>query len=209
MQVLTSRSSVSRLALAASVAAFAWGTPTVAHAAGCQGAPGTSALEQYCEAIPDAEGGRQSPGSGSKSTGRSSSSSAGVSSSTAAKLSGAGADGAAVEQLAGGVKKSDGKKSKSSKKADDSSSDSAAAGAGSNGGDGDGGGTGGLAVSAPADPSNSPLKATTKAVGSGPTVGSGLVWGLLAMSALGAIGAVVLRRHNAVPPGPTDESPAP
>lgn len=207
MKALPVRPSAPRFALAAAVAALSLSAPAGVQAAGCQGAPGTSALEQYCEAIPDAAGGRQNPGrstGSSNGSGSSSNSGAGVSSSTAAKLSGAGADGAAVEQLAGGVKKSTAKSSssKSSKMSDDSADGSGVAAAGGSGGPGGGAAAAG-AVSAPADPSNSPLKAATKAVGGGPTVGGGLVWGLLAMTAIGAIGAVVLRRHNAVP-APTE-----
>ncbi len=198
------------VALGAAATALTLAAPGGAAAAGCQGAPGTSALEQYCEAIPDAKGGRNNPGdarSGAKGSSGSSSGS-GVSRSTSQALQSAGADGAAVASLAGGSSgggsgkgSGGGGKSGSSKSSDGSSGSgaggSSGSGAGGAGGAGGGSGTGGGgAVVAPADPSNSPLKATTKAVAGGPTVGSEFVWGLVGMSAIGAVAAVILRRNR-------------
>lgn len=170
-----------------------------AQAQGCQGAPGASALEQYCEAIPRADGGRERPsssGSGSGGSGSQSGSgqSSGVSSSTSSALSKAGADGQAVERLASG---STAKSSKSSSGKSKSSKDSAA------GSTPDQGAVKSERVEGPADPSSSPLKAATNAAGAGPTVGGGLVWGLLGISALGAAGAVFMRRGNGF--GSTDD----
>lgn len=84
---------IARRTLAAALLA-ACCIPAGANGAGCVGQPGASALEQYCEAVPTAEGGRQAPGSGAGS---------GVSSQTNQTLQASGADGASVAALAGGA----------------------------------------------------------------------------------------------------------
>ncbi len=182
------------LALVAVTCGFGFAAaPTPANAQGCQGAPGASALEQYCEAVPRADGGRQrptsgSPASGSQSSGSGSSSSSALPPKTAKSLDEAGPDGSAVKRLA-----DDG---------DQPASTSAGSGTGSGGSSsGDEGAVLAERVDSPANPDGSPLRAATNAAQAGPTVGGALVWGLLGLSALGAIGAVFLRRGSSIDPG--------
>ncbi len=76
------------LLLAASVALTA-GTlaaPGVATAQSCQGAPGASAIQQYCEAVPRGDGGRDTAGGGGPSGGGSGGSGAGVNAATSSAL---------------------------------------------------------------------------------------------------------------------------
>lgn len=191
-----------RIATAASVASMAallsLGGAPAAFAQGCTGAPGASAIQQYCEAVPRADGGSDRPGGGGgggsdsgSGGGNSSGSGSGVSAQTSEALSGAGADGAAVERLAGGdsaaaaPKGSGSKPKKSSAKTSESTTPND-----------DDGAVLAERVDGPADPDGSPLKAATNAVSSGPTAGSGVVWGLVGISVLGAGAAVFLRRRN-------------
>ncbi|MDO9355480.1 MAG: hypothetical protein Q7T55_17395 [Solirubrobacteraceae bacterium] len=176
------------------------GLPASSQAQGCTGAPGASAIQQYCEAVPSADGGTDKPGgssnggsggSGSDSSsnsGSSTGSSDGVSAKTSRSLNEAGADGAAVERLAGGSEATS-SKGKSAPKAE--SVDPAESEATS-----DDGGVAAERVDGPSDPGGSPLKAATNAVASGPTTGSGLVWGLAGISILGVGAAVLFRRRG-------------
>ncbi|MDQ8045614.1 MAG: hypothetical protein REI11_13500 [Patulibacter sp.] len=193
---------IHRIALAALIAPVMAGSlVSGASAAGnCSSAPGASAIQQYCEAVPEANGGSQHSRSGSsKSSGSSGSSTSGVSSSTAAKLGSAGADGAAVEQLAGGTTSTGASSSSKSDKKKDKDGAAGTTGSGS-GGSGTGGGAAGavkgIKIDGPSDPSGSPLKAATHAVANGPTVGTGVVWGLVGLSAIGAAGAIFIRRRG-------------
>lgn len=164
--------------------------PTAAQAEGCVGRPGASALEQYCEAVPSANGGRQKANQGSNGGG-----SKPYSSSTVKSLADAGADGAAVAALAAGAASngtSDSDLPKSSSKPNSSTTDSS--GPDASGETATDESTQG--VSDPAAPDASPLTATKEAVATGPTAGPALTWGVLGMSAIGAIGAIVLRRRR-------------
>lgn len=189
-----------RLALVALMTPlFGFGLGSDAYAAGaCTGAPGASAIQQYCEAVPTA-------GSKSQHAGEKSSSASTVSSQTAATLNASGSDGAKVEALAGGAPSASSTKSTSSSASSSSknkkkkSSSGASGTSGGSGGSGSGGGSVAvkdLKVNGPSDPSGSPLKAASHAVASGPTVGGGVVWGLVGVSALGVLGAVFLRRRS-------------
>jgi hypothetical protein len=146
-------------------------------ASGCQGAPGASALEQYCEAVPDADGRRVNPGT----SGPTASGGVGASASTQQALTKLGADGIRLAHLVG--------------RSHPTSSGGSVAPAGSGNSAKPGTSSANtVGVSGPNDPSGSPLAAATKAVGRGPTAGGGLAWGLVGMSVLGAGGAIVLRR---------------
>ncbi|MBO9531423.1 MAG: hypothetical protein J7513_00410 [Solirubrobacteraceae bacterium] len=167
-------------------------TAPVVSAQSCVGRPGASALQQYCEAVPEANGDRQKPQSSSSKDGGSTGDN--LPSSSKRVLGKAGDDGAAVAALA------------------------AAAGGGSGGAGGDSGGDGasggsrssdgssgassessgsGSSVAPPSAPSGSALAAAKQAVETGPTAGPALAWSLLGMSVLGAIGALFLRRRGA------------
>jgi hypothetical protein len=65
-----------------------------AQAGRCQAPPGTSAIDQYCEVVPDGTGGSSTSGPGPKTPG--------LSRAAQAALSRQGADGSAVVSLAGG-----------------------------------------------------------------------------------------------------------
>lgn len=165
-----------------------------ANAGGCVGRQGASALVQYCEAVPTADGGRQSPGSpsaASSSQTRQSGPASKSSSSTDKALSSAGADGAAVAAIAGISGRRD---SSPDAKSTNGRVASSAPGSG-NDGDREAQGGSRSTVSQPADPAGSPLAATREAVETGPTAGPAITWSVVGMSALGAIAAVLIRRR--------------
>lgn len=142
---------------------------------GCTGQAGTSAIEQYCEAVPNGDGSR------TKSTSKSD---RGTSKSTSQSLQSAGPDGAAVAALAGGTGGGSGGTGGSG------SSDNSKSAAG-----------GELAVkservSGPDDPGSNPLNAATQAASSGPIAGKAVTWGLVGLTGLGALGALLLRRRS-------------
>lgn len=160
-----------------------------ALAQACEGRPGASAIEQYCEAIPEATGDRVTP----RENRERGSSGADVPSGTSQQLEDSGADGAAVLGLVAG---SDG----------------------GNGGDGGGNGASSsksssgesasgdekteaeaAAVAAASSPSDNPLKAVSSAVSNGATVGSAFLWGLLALAVAAAGAAWVGFRRQAPP----------
>lgn len=172
---------------AGALLAFGPGATTAAFAQGCVGQPGTSALEQYCEAIPRGDGGRDTPGPAKKGSGST------ISKRTGSALSAAGADGAAVSRLA-----QDGSGATQAAKAKQPPASVSAT-------EGDAGAVKGLTVQGPSDPDGSPLSAATSAVQSGPTAGPALAWGIVGMSAIGAIAALMLRRR-AGSADPTDPS---
>lgn len=141
--------------------------PAPALAQRCQAPPGSSAVEQYCEAVPEGggtqsgddfagSGGRQDPGGNVN----------GLSRSAQRELRTKGADGAAVVGLV------------------------AASSGGNNDGGGSSGGTGprgsvkGEAASGAGTPSGSPLKAVSASVENGATVGGVFVWALLGVTLL-------------------------
>lgn len=170
-----------------------------AQGGGCQGPPGASAVEQYCEAIPRADGGRtKASGDGSGKN---------LSERTNSQLGQAGDDGAAVKKLT-----DDGSTAPSG--SGGSGSDSGSGSGSGSGSDSDGGsgagavsGTTPTGVDAPVDASGSPLKAATNAVESGSTAGPALAWGVVGMSAFGAAAALLLRRRaHAIPPASDDEN---
>lgn len=159
-----------------------------ALAQACQGRPGASAIEQYCEAIPEGTGERVTPSSERESRGSASNVPAG----TAQELADAGQEGQAVLGLAasssGGGDSSDGG-------GNGGSSSSSGSGSGSSGSAG--AENAASATPAASSPSDNPLKAVSSAVSNGATVGSGFLWGLLAL-ALAAAGAawIGFRRHD-------------
>lgn len=175
-------------------AALGGGVPAGALAQGCQGQPGTSALEQYCEAIGTGTGGRENPGS--RGSGSGSGSGSGVSGSTQRSLQGAGADGAAVSALAGGSGDSGSGGSGSGGSGGGSSSNDDGGASGSGSGSAGASDVKGVTVEGPTAPDGSPLKAATQAASSGPVAGQAVTWGLVGLTALGAIGAVFLRRRT-------------
>lgn len=166
-----------------------------AFAEGCVGAPGTSALEQYCEAVPDADGSRTKPGSHTQSE-----HSAPVA--TVEKLQNSGADGKALAAIVAGSSGSGsnggGGASSSAKSSGGSRSKhgSSASGAGTSSGGAGAGGTTHSTVSAPTAASGSALAAAREAVETGPTAGSEVTWALVTMSALGGLSALLLRRRS-------------
>lgn len=195
-------------------AALAVGTlamPSVATAQSCQGAPGASAIQQYCEAVPRGDGGRDSSSGGSGGSGGGSGSgsggSQGVSAATSKALAQAGKDGAAVQRLASGG--SGEAKKRSSKRPGGSGGDesgTSTTGSGtSTGGSGSGAaGSGTGAAAGPKDPSGSPLNAAKNAASSGPTAGPAVAWSIVGLSVFGALAAVGLRRQRGTLP-PVDE----
>lgn len=158
--------------------------------AACTGRPGASAIEQYCEAIPDGTGER--PGPSSKSTAKSGS---GVPEGTSRQLQNAGQDGQAVLGIvaasggsgAGGPSSGSGGKSATEK------------GQGSAPDAGEGVGESETTVVAAKSPSDNPLRAVSSAVSNGATVGSAFLWGLLALTVVGAGVAWVGFRRNRTP----------
>lgn len=161
--------------------------PSSAGAQACTGRPGASAIEQYCEAIPDGDGDRVT-GSSSGSTG-SSSQGGGVpiSKGTAGALAAAGPDGKAVIGLLGreSATGSQGQKSKSGGSGNGTTASSQSDGSAQS------------RVAAAKSPSDNPLRAVSSAASDGATVGSMYLWGLLllAVVALGA-GWVGFRRNR-------------
>lgn len=148
------------------VLGLATGLPTTASAQQCVGRPGASAVEQYCEAIPNASGDRVEPGGRSPASGVS-----GVPSRTASTLQRAGADGATVLALvsaAGDVTPGDraGRQEKGGTQ-EAQAEDGAVAG-----------------ISAASAPSANPLKAVSSAVSSGTTVGPAFLMLLLGLTVI-------------------------
>lgn len=150
--------------------------PSVTGAQSCEAPPGTSAVEQYCEALPEASGTRsanESNRAANASRGRRPPS---LSTATAATLEASGSDGRAILNLARGTA------------------------AGSRpGGRTLTGETGTAAGEArpPAIPSDNPLRAVQAAASQGRTVGGGLAWTILVgTAALAGVAWVRLRRTS-------------
>jgi hypothetical protein len=203
---MSTRRTRSPLLLSASVtlAACTLALPGVAAAQSCQGAPGASAIQQYCEAVPRGDGGRDTSGGGSGSGGRGGS---GVNAATSKVLAQAGRDGAAVQRLAGGgsgagngsTKRKGQGNGNGNGKQGSSGQGSAGAGAGAGSGSAGAGGSG-SAASGPKDPSGSPLNAAKNAASTGPAAGQAVAWSIVGLSVLGAIAAVGLRRQRGTLP---------
>lgn len=191
------------LPVSTALVAGALALPGVAAAQSCQGAPGASAIQQYCEAIPRGDGGRDTSGGGSGSGGSNGSGSgSGVSAATSKALTQAGRDGAAVQRLAGGTSSSPSKKDGGKRGGNDrerGSGSSSGGGTGVGGGTGTGGGTGGTNAG-PKDPSGSPLNAAKNAASTGPAAGQAVAWSIVGLSVLGALAAVGLRRQRGTLP---------
>ena len=185
--------SVRRFLTLAVPAAFLAGSP-VASAATCQGAPGASAIQQYCEAIPDAQGahrGPKTPAAGGESGQQP------LPSGTSRELRAAGPDGEAIERLAAGQSVPAKPKSTTPSPGQATPGTSGT----SSGSDATTSGTNSVDDDAVDDPSTNVLTAATNAVSNGSTVGSGLAWGVLGMSTIGACAAIVLRRRRDVGDG--------
>ncbi|MBJ7328680.1 MAG: hypothetical protein JHC95_02215 [Solirubrobacteraceae bacterium] len=157
--------------------------PVSSQAQTCEAPPGSSAVDQYCEAIPEGGGSQSSDdfnrsdnsgavaGSSSGGGGGTGGTSGQTASPAAEELEAAGADGAAVSGLT---------KTSGASATKTTTSQGAVAG-----------------DTASSEPSGSPLKAVSASVENGSTVGSGLIWGLLAVTlVLAALGWVAYRRHD-------------
>ncbi len=186
------------LAASAAVAAGPLALPGAASAQSCQGAPGASAIQQYCEAIPRGDGGRETSGGGSGSGG-SGAGAPGVSAATSQALGQAGRDGAAVQRLVGGGSGGTSDKRKRTKDGKSGGSGNASGGSSAGAGGAGGGSTGGDA-SGPKDPSGSPLNAAKNAASAGPEAGQAVAWSIVGLSVLGALAAVGLRRQRGTLP---------
>jgi hypothetical protein len=145
---------------------LALAAPASAGTTNCVAPPGTAAIEEYCETVPSATGN----GGGGASATRP------VSSSTRAALRSQGADGQALA----GLLRSDGNGTAAAPAGGSKASGqgSSAKGASSSRGTVDG------ASASQDEPSSNPLHAVTSAVQAGPTLGGGLIWGLLGITAL-------------------------
>lgn len=194
---------VVRLALAAgAVAALA--SPAVSIASRCEAPPGSSAIDQYCEAVPSATGSTSAKDRPKPASGSTGQQAAGVNSDTERSLASRGAEGAAVLALAA---EGDGP---------NGGSDGGGSGAAS-GGDRSGGGPAGAADSgrpgAPdgtanesEDGSGDALSAMVASFTGGAVTGSGLSWVLLALTLVIAMGAWVSFRRGHTPSDSPDDS---
>lgn len=163
-----------------------------ASAQTCQGRPGASAIQQYCEAIPEATGGSQRPG-GSSQNGSSQNDGSDAPSGAQSELQDAGQDGQAVLGL---VAASGG--------SDDSGGSSSGGSSGSSGGadPGSGSQSSGESGGAPTDTNakraeGGVLDAVASSVSSGTTVGDSFAGILVGMAALiAAFGWITMRRRR-------------
>jgi hypothetical protein len=177
------------LAAATTAATMAGGASVSAAATSCQGAPGASALEQYCEAIPRGDGGRQTTGAAANpgDTGAAAAHSH-MNHATAQALAAAGADGAAIRQLANNT---NGPAVASTTQKHPAQPNTKGTGAATSSD------TSTASTANPKDPSGSPLRAARQAASSGPAAGQPVAWGIFGISVLGAASALGRRR----PPG--------
>ncbi len=177
--------------LASLLAAIA--APT-AHAQSCEAPPGSAAVEQYCEAIPEGDGSQSgndfqressgSAGSGASSNGPSDGGSPGLSDEAAQALQNGGADGAAVSNLARASRGGEG-------------SSGSSAGAATEAGE-----VAGTAAQS-GEASGSPLRAVSASVENGPVAGSLMIWALLgATLVVLALGWTRFRRTDTTPSTP-------
>lgn len=184
-----------RLTLMISVAALvslAISGPATAQQS-CQGRPGASAIEQYCEAIPDGTGSRETPGNKAASSDRTGQVPAG----TRGDLQSSGPDGAGVLALVAANGGSGGGSNDGTGGTSGRSGDSGKSGTVS-GGSGNGKVKGAVVVPPAVSPSDNPLRAVKSAVSSGATIGSGFVWGLVALTLLAlVVGWIGFRQRGA------------
>jgi hypothetical protein len=152
-----------------------------AYGQNCQGAPGTSAVEQYCEAVPRADGGSDRGNSAPQRAPT-------IPIDTSRQLKRSGPDGEAIERLVGGAVQP----GKPPVDKEGSSSSSSASSVESV----DEGAVRSERADPPSDPSSNPLKAASKAVAGGPVVGQGVVWGVIGLSVLGVGSTLILRRRG-------------
>ncbi len=169
-----------RLIPVLSVALALAGSGAPAQAQNCEAPPGSAAVDQYCEAIPEGGGSqsgndfqRERATSGAAAT--PSGDSPGLPAGTATALESAGQDGEAVAKLAaGGAGRT-------------TASEDAAEPAGEVAG----------ATASSDDVSSSPLKAVSASVQNGPVAGSLLIWALLGSTiAVLALGWIRYRRSG-------------
>lgn len=176
---------IAALAVAAALLA-----PGAAMAQKCEGRPGASAIQQYCEAIPEASGTGQRPGSNGRGAGGGSQGAAGAGSTQVQReLQAAGAEGAVVLGLVA-----------ASSNGDDGDSGGTGGGASDSGGSSGSGAGSSSGSSGAADPKvaeGGVLRAVSSAVSNGSTVGSGFTGLLVGMAVLAAaFGWVTLRRRH-------------
>ncbi len=149
----------------------------------CQGRPGASAIEQYCEAIPDGTGSRQTPGDKASSSDKTSQ----VPTGSRGDLQSSGPDGEAVLALVAASGGSGGGGGNSGAGGTSGGSGGSGKSGTASGGSGVGKVKGAAAVQPAVSPSDNPLRAVKSAVSSGATVGSGFVWGLVALTLLALV----------------------
>ena len=158
----------------------------------CEAPPGTAAIDQYCERVPDV-GGERDPSSASSSSSRDREQAAQPDGATLDQLRDRGEDGRALADAVGGS--GDGPDAGSG-----GGSSGGAGGDAGGGGGNSGGGSGGVSGSSEPAPSASPVDAVGSAVGNGATLGSALPWTLLAIAV--AMAGVLWVRLRAGRPGP-------
>jgi hypothetical protein len=137
--------------------------PATAATTDCVAPPGTAAIEEYCETVPSATGDK---GGGARSAQP-------LDRSTREALRAQGADGQALA----GLLRSDGS---AAAPRSGRTTKSGGTAAGSTGNRGEAAGS----AASQDEPSGNPLHAVTSAVEAGPTLGGGLVWALLGITAL-------------------------
>ena len=165
-----------------------------AHAQSCEAPPGSAAVEQYCEAIPEGDGAQsgndfrreaaESVSGGGGTNGQGGSGNPALSVEAAQALESAGADGEAVADLARAS--SGGQSASSNGNAASEAGDVAGSSASSD------------------EASGSPLKAVSASVENGPVAGSLMIWALLgATLVVLALGWMRFRRTDTTLP-PSD-----
>lgn len=164
-------------------------TTTEANAQACTGRPGASAIEQYCEAIPDGDGERSTAAGESRDPERGANE---LPRSTAEALRNAGTEGRVILGLVGGAASENSMRGPGTDRSGTSSGASTAQGTGSGNmrRDADD-------VAPASAPSSNPLRAVRSAVTNGATIDSGFLWGVLAMTVvLVGAGWVGFRRNH-------------
>lgn len=156
-------------------AVLATTVPSSAVGQDCQGRPGASAVEQYCEAIPDATGKPVQPSS--EPSGSATAGTTPIGRKTGDDLRAAGTDGKAVLTLAGVTSPSRGGSGARDAPRNGTSSSTSASTPSERGAV--------AGVSAASEPSASPLRAVSASVQSGRTVGGDFLWVLAAVTLIG------------------------
>lgn len=181
----------SRLVIALLASLLAATAAPSAHAQSCEAPPGSAAVEQYCEAIPEGDGAQsgndfrreatESAGAGGGTNGQDGSGGSTLSPEATEALESAGADGDAVADLARAS--SGGPNTASNGTSEAEAGDVAGSSASSQ------------------EASGSPLKAVSASVENGPVAGSLMIWALLgATLVVLALGWMRFRRTGAPPP---------